>query len=118
MRSTQDVFDHHLACFAAGDLEGILSDFFEQSVVMTPLGLLRGPSEIRPFFEAVLAEFGEPGTQFTAHQTFVEGDCAFITWDAETSANRYEAANDTFVIRDGRIAVQTFSAKITPKRPA
>ena len=118
MRSTQDVFDHHLACFAAGDLEGILSDFGEQSVLMTPLGLLRGPSEIRTFFEAVLAEFSAPGTQFTPHQMLVEGDCAFAAWDAETSANKYEGACDTFVIRDGRIAVQTFSAKVTSKRPA
>ncbi|HUQ81827.1 MAG TPA: nuclear transport factor 2 family protein [Gemmatimonadaceae bacterium] len=118
MRSTQDVFDHHLACFAANDLEGILSDFTEQSVLMTPLGVLRGPAEIRSFFEAVLAEFGAPGTKFTPHQMLVEGDCAFAAWDAETSANRYEAASDTFVIRDGRIAVQTFSARVTPKRSA
>jgi len=117
MRSTKDVFDHHLACFAAGDLEGTLSDFSEQSVLMTPLGALRGPSEIRTFFEAAYAEFGEPGTQFTARQMLVEGDCAFIAWDGETSANKYEGASDTFVIRDGQIAVQTFSAKVTAKGP-
>ena len=115
MRSTQDVFEHHLACFAASDLEGTLSDFTEQSVLMTPLGALRGLSELRKFFEAILAEFGAPGTQFKAHQTLVEGECAFIAWDAETSVNKYEGASDTFLVRDGRIAVQTFSAKVTPK---
>ena len=115
MSLTKDVFEHHLACFAAGDLEGILSEYTEQSVLMTPLGPFRGLPEIRRFFEAVYAEFGAPGTQFTQHQTLIEGDCAFIAWDAETSANKYEAASDTFVIRDGRIAVQTFWAKVTPK---
>jgi ketosteroid isomerase-like protein len=115
MRSTKDVFEHHLACFANSDLEGTLSDFTEQSVLMTPLGALRGLSEIRGFFETAYAEFGAPGTKFTAHQMLVDGDCAFIAWDAETSANKYEGASDTFIIRDGRIAVQTFSAKVTPK---
>jgi ketosteroid isomerase-like protein len=115
MRSTQDVFDHHLACFASSDLEGTLGDFTEQSVLMTPLGAVRGLAGLRQFFETVYAEFGAPGTQFTAHQMLVDGDCAFIAWDAETSANKYEGASDTFLIRDGRIGVQTFSAKITPK---
>jgi hypothetical protein len=116
MRSTKDVFDHHLACFAAGDLEGTLSDFSEQSVLMTPLGAIRGLTELRRFFEAVYTEFAEPGARFTTHQMLIEGDCAFVAWDAESSANTYEGASDTFVIRDGRIAVQTFSAKVTAKR--
>jgi len=116
MSSTQKVFEHHLASFAAGDLEGTLSDYTDQSVLMTPLGAIRGLPGIRKFFEVAYAAFREPGTQFTTHQTLVEGDCAFIAWDAETSANKYEGACDTFIIRDGRIAVQTFSAKVTPKR--
>jgi ketosteroid isomerase-like protein len=115
MPSTQDVLNHHLGCFGASDLEGTLSDFTEQSVLMTPLGALRGLGEIRSFFETAYAEFGQPGTKFTLHQMLVEGDCAFVAWDAETVANKYEAASDTFLIRDGRIEVQTFSAKITPK---
>ena len=51
-------------------------------------------------------------------QLIVEGDCAFVCWDAETADHRYEGASDTFVIRDGRIAVQTFSAKVMAKNSA
>ena len=46
---------------------------------------------------------------------FVEGDCAFIVWDAETADNKFEDASDTFVIRDGKILVQTYAGKVTRK---
>ena len=116
MRSTQDVLNHHLACFAASDLEATLTDYSGDSVVMTPDGAIHGLGDIRAFFEGAYAEFGQPGTKFTMRQMLVDGDCAFIVWEAETSANTFELATDTFVVRDGRIAVQTFAAKITPKR--
>ena len=115
MSRTQAVLEHHLQCLGSGDLDGILADYAPTSVVMMPEGILRGPAEIRPFFSAVLAEFGQPGTTFAMKKVLVEGDCAFIYWDAETPDNRYESATDTFVIRDGQIAVQTFAAKVTPR---
>jgi hypothetical protein len=45
----------------------------------------------------------------------VEGDYAYIVWTAETADNVYELATDTFVVRDGKIAAQSFAGKITPK---
>ena len=115
MPSTQEILNHHLACFAASDVEGILADYSEESVLLSPQGALKGLAALRTFFETAFADFGQPGTQFKMNQMLVDGDCAFIAWDAETSASNYEAATDTFVIRDGRIAVQTIGAKITPK---
>lgn len=50
------------------------------------------------------------------HQQYVEGDYAHILWKAETADNCYDAATDTFVVRDGKIVVQSFAAKISPKR--
>jgi ketosteroid isomerase-like protein len=116
MRSTREVLDHHLQCFSVGDLEGTLGDFAEDSVMLTPEGALRGIPAIREFFTRVYAEFGQPGTSATVRQLLVEGDCAFIYWDAETPDHTYESASDTFLIRDGKIAVQTFAAKITSNK--
>ena len=115
MSRPEDVLQHHLQCFGSGDLDGLLADYTPTSVLMTPQGILRGPAELRSFFSAVIGEFGQPGTTFEMKKVLVDGDCAFIFWEAETAANRYEAATDTFVIRDGRIAVQTFAAKVTAK---
>jgi hypothetical protein len=45
----------------------------------------------------------------------VDGDTAYIVWKAETADNRYELGTDTFVVKDGKIAIQTFAGKISPK---
>ena len=114
MTTTQSVLDHHLQCFGSGDLDGIMSDFSSDAALLLPDGALRGDN-IRDFFTAAFAEFSKPGTTMEMKQLLVHGDCAFIVWTAETPDNRYESANDTFVVRDGKIVVQTFAAKVTPK---
>ena len=116
MSSTRAVLDHHLQCFGSCDLDGILSDYTDDSVLLMPEGALKGRSAIREFFVGAFAEFGRPGTTFELKSMHVEGDYAFIFWDAETADHRFEAATDTFVVRDGRIALQSYAAKITPKR--
>jgi hypothetical protein len=115
MSSTRAVLDHHLQCFGSCDLDGILTDYTDDSVLLMPEGALKGRSAIREFFVGAFAEFGQPGTTFEMKSMHVEGDYAFIFWDAETVDHRFEAATDTFVVRDGRIALQSYAAKITPK---
>lgn len=124
MASTKEVLDHHLKCFAEGDLEGILSDYAPGAVLFTPDGPLKGADAIRPLFQAMVAEFGKPGAPaefgkpgatFSLEQQFIEGDYAYILWSAETVDNVYEMGTDTFVVRDGKIVAQSFTGKVTPK---
>jgi ketosteroid isomerase-like protein len=116
MASTKDVVDRHLEFFGKGNLKGILSDYAAGAVLFTPDGPLRGADAIRPFFQAMIAEFGKPDSAFSMKRQFVEGDYAYILWTAETADNVYEVGTDTFVVRDGKIAAQSFAGKITPKR--
>jgi ketosteroid isomerase-like protein len=116
MASTKDVVDNHLKCFGEGDLKGILSDYAPGAVLFTPDGPLKGADAIRPLFEAMIAEFAKPGAVFSMKRQSVEGDYAYILWTAETADNVYEVGTDTFVVRDGKIVVQSFAGKITPKR--
>ena len=116
MASTKDVLHRHLKCFGEGDLKGILSDYAPGAVLFTSDGPLKGAEAIRPLFQALIAEFGKPGAAFNMKQQFVEGDYGYILWDAETADNVYEMATDTFVVRDGKIVAQSYTARITPKR--
>ena len=116
MGSTKDVLDNHLKSFWEGNLEGILSDYAPGAVLFTPEGPLRGIDAIRSLFQAMLAEFGKPGAAFSLKQQFVEGDYAYILWTAETADNVYEMATDTFVVREGKIVIQSFAGRIVPKR--
>jgi len=115
MATTQDVLENHLKCFGEGNLEGILSDYAPGAILFTPDGPLRGRDQIRSLFTAMLAEFGKPGAAFSMRQQFVEGDYAFILWTAETADNVYELGTDTFVVRDGKITVQSFAGKTTAR---
>jgi ketosteroid isomerase-like protein len=115
MTSTKDVLDRHLQNFMAGDLESILSDYANEAVLFTPDGPLKGTGEIGTLFQRLLAEFGKPGTAFSMKQTFFAGDYAYILWTAETADNVYELATDTFVVRNGKIAAQSFAAKVTAR---
>ena len=116
MASTKDVLDHHLKCFGEGDLEGILSDYAHNAVLFTEDGPRKGTDAIRPLFQAMVAEFRKPKAIFTMKQQFVEGDYAYILWSAETADNVYELGTDTFVVREGKIVVQSFAGRIVPKR--
>lgn len=115
MATTQDVLANHLKCFGAGDLDGILSDYARDAILVTPDGPLKGVDEIRPLFVSMIEEFQKPGATFRMQRQFVDGDFAYILWTAETADNVYELGTDTFVVRDGKIAVQTFTGKTTPR---
>ena len=115
MASTKDVADHQLRCFGEGDLKGVLSDHAPGAVLFTPDAPLRGVDAMRPLFQAMIAEFGKPGAAFSLKRQSVEGDYAYILWTAETADNVYEVGTDTFVVRDGKIAAQSFTGKIMPK---
>ena len=115
MPSTKDVLDHHMSCFGAGDLTGILSDYAPDAVLFTPNGPLKGIDAIRPLFQSIFAEFGKLGTTFHMMQQTVDGEFAYIVWTAETANNMYDLGTDTFVIRNGKIVAQSFACKMTPK---
>ena len=114
--STEEVLNHHLQSFGAGDVEGILSDYTEGAFVIAPDGsVFTSQAQMRQLYEALVSEFGKPGASFSLDQTVIQDDVAYITWSAETADNVYEFATDTFVVVDGKIRAQTLAGKITPK---
>ncbi len=115
MNSTKDVLDNHLKNFNEGDVNGVLADYASDAVLFTPHGPLKGSEAMRPLFRSLIAEFKKPGATFTMKHQSIEGDYAYIIWSAETADNVYEFATDTFFVRNGKIAAQSFAAKITPK---
>lgn len=115
-KSTDDILNHHLQSFGAGDLNGVLEDYTDTSIIITPTGaVLRGPQQIKPLFEAFFKEFAKPGASFNLNQRVVDREVAYISWTAETADNVYELGTDTFFIRNGKIEAQTLAAKATSK---
>lgn len=105
--STQDTLARHLHAFTKG-IEAIMRDYTESSVLFTPQGPLTGLESIRAFFAGFLADSPpELLAAMTLVRQDIAGDIAYILWKAEPFI---PLATDTFVIRDGKILVQTFAA--------
>ena len=115
MDTTKDVLNHHIQSFGEGNLNGILSDYASNAVMFTPNGPLEGVEAIKNLFKGLLAEFAKPGSSFKLNHESVKGDYAYILWTAETADNIYDMVTDTLVVKDGKIVVQSFAAKILPK---
>lgn len=111
-----NVLDHHLTAFGNLDLEEILADYTDESILFTPNGVVRGLTEVKSLFEGFFEEFGKPGASFELHTKIVEGEMAYIIWAAETADNVYEYATDTFLVEDAKITRQSFAGKITRKK--
>jgi len=116
MESTKDVLEHHTKALRGGDLNDVLADYASDAVLFTKDAALKGLDAIRPVFAAIISEFSKPGMTINRTQQLIEGDYAYIVWTAETADNIYEIATDTFVVRDGKIVAQSFTAKVTPKK--
>jgi len=92
-----------------------MTDYSADALFFAAEGALRGPGAIRAVFEKMFNEFAKPGASIASKQQLVEGDYAYLVWTAETADNSYELASDTFVIQNGSIRLQAFTAKIRPK---
>lgn len=105
-RTTQAVFDHHLQAFSKG-LDAIVSDYTEASTLVLQDRTIRGLAGIRTFFDAFLTGV-QPGfwEAFRIVRQEVSGDVAYLAWDAKPFVG---LATDTFVVRDGKILVQTYT---------
>jgi ketosteroid isomerase-like protein len=115
MSSTNEILDRHMATFGKQDIAGVLADYAPDAVMFTPQGARQGQQALRGVFEQLFEEWAKPGVAFTLNQRIVDGNHAYIFWNAETADNRYEGATDAFVIADGKIVAHFFAGKITPK---
>lgn len=104
-RTPQEIFQHHAEVLIAGDLEGIVSDYSDDAVFITPNGVLRGKDGVREGFTKLLSDV--PNAEWDVPTQIFEGDVLFIEWSAKAAGSRVEDGIDTFVFRDGQIAVQT-----------
>jgi hypothetical protein len=105
--STHAVLENHLKAFGEG-IEAILADYTNDSIVITPDATYRGLAEIRDFFTAFVEALPEGlWDAFTMKRQEVVGEVAYILWEANPW---FPLGTDTFVVREGKIAFQTFAA--------
>ena len=112
-RTPQEIFDHHVQALGAEDLDGIVSDYADDAIFVTPDGVLRGKDGVRQGFVKLIGDV--PGAQWELPTMIFEDDVMLLEWKAESKNVRVEDGIDTFVFRDGLIRVQTVRYTLIPK---
>lgn len=112
-RTPQEVFQHHAEVLIAGDLDGIVSDYADDALFITPDGVKHGKDGVREGFVKLLSDV--PQADWDVPTQIFEDDVLFIEWKAESEHARVEDGIDTFVFRDGMIRVQTVRYTAVPK---
>jgi len=105
--------DARLAAFQRGDVNTVIGMYRDDAVIITPQGQVKGAA-IAAMMVALFDEFAQPGTTFELLYRHETGDVANFVWKAKTRKTVYEFCAETYVLKDGKIAVQTFSAQTRP----
>ena len=111
-RSPQEVFQHHAQALGAEDLDGIVSDYSDDALFITPDGIRRGKEGVRAGFVQLLGDV--PGASWELPTQLYEDDVLLLEWKAESEKTMVEDGIDTFVFRDGLIRAQTVRYTLTP----
>ncbi|WP_162415530.1 nuclear transport factor 2 family protein [Cyclobacterium roseum] len=106
---TEAVLDHHWETFINNDLEGVMEDYTEESILITPNGTYSGLEEIRGNFVNAFKAFPSQGADLTLNQSLAVKDVGYILWEANTPEFNLTYATDTFIIRNGKILRQTYA---------
>jgi ketosteroid isomerase-like protein len=112
-RTPQEVFAHHARALGAGNLDEIVADYADDSVVITPGGVMRGKDGVRAAFVKLLDDL--PNAAWDLKTQILEGDVLFLEWVADSAVSRADDGVDTFLFRDGMIAVQTIRYSLHAK---
>jgi ketosteroid isomerase-like protein len=112
-RTPEEIFQHHAEALGAGDLDGIVADYTDDAVFITPAGVKRGLDGVREAFTQLLADV--PNAAWDLKTLIFDGDVLFLEWAADAGATRVDDGIDTFVFSDGLIRVQT--VRYTVLRP-
>lgn len=87
------------------DLDGIVSDYAEDALFITPEGVRAGKDGVREGFVKLLGDL--PGASWELPTQIFENDILLLEWKAESKNTKADDGIDTFVFRDGLIRVQT-----------
>jgi hypothetical protein len=105
-RSTQDVFQSHLRLRSAHAVEEDLSENYADDVVLLcEFGVLHGRDAIRRSADRLAWQVKNAKFEYVTQ--FVSGEYAFLRWRATSPDMRIEEGADSFVIRNGRIVMQS-----------
>ena len=99
------VVEHHMQAGNNRNLEAMLSDYAADAILVSPDGVVKGKQAIRSAFAKMMTQ--EPYPVITPDKKIYEGNVGYIVWTANAGQANELHGSDTFILRDGKIVVQT-----------
>ena len=103
---------HHLESFQHNDLDAVISDYTNESILITQDAMYTGPEEIKIFFAGLMTHFPKQKSSFALDKVVANGGLVYIVWHANTPSLNVALGSDTFVIKDDKIHQQTFVGQL------
>lgn len=104
-RTPKEIFTAHVAALASGNIEGVLANRDDDSVLITAERTYKGRAEIGAFFGKLIAEL--PRAEWGLDAEVYQQNVLYIEWTAKSEKHNVSDGVDTFVFQDGLIAIQT-----------
>jgi len=102
----------HLGSFQDNDLKTLLSDYTEESVLITQEKTYKGPKEIETFFKELIVHFPRKNFRMNLDNLVSHGSLVYIVWHAKTPSLDVVVGSDTFLLKEGKISEQTFVGQL------
>ncbi|MBD2409365.1 hypothetical protein FACHB389_32105 [Nostoc calcicola FACHB-389] len=112
---TQRVWQKHIEAWDASDLDAIMEDYTEESVMILNNLMLEGTKAIRNVFANLFKLFNDGDNKI--EPAVIEGEVIYIIWNFKPRAENGKSyfGTDTFVVQDGIIKYQTIASELYKK---
>ena len=114
---TQSVWEEHIAAWDANDLDAIMKDYTEESVMILNNSMLKGTEAIRNVFAKLFELFNNGHNEIA--RAVITGEVIYITWNFTPQAENGNSyfGTDSFFVQDGIIKYQTIASELYKKYP-
>ena len=121
--TTTQVLQQHIDAVKERNLNDIARDYAEDAVFIAvssnsegklEKSFVNGKEPIKALFQSVFTNVLTSGSSMEFTNKIVEGEVAYITWSARSTLFIIPAATDTFLIKDGKIVLQTGFTILNP----
>lgn len=109
---SKDLLQSHLNSFLENNLDALITDYTNESILIAQDTSYTGIEEIKGFFAGLIPHFPKQKSSFELDKTVIKDDLIYIVWHGKTPSLDVPFATDTFIVKNGKIRQQTFAGQL------
>ena len=110
-RTAEEIFAHHGQALGVGQLDDIIDDFSDDSILIVNDEVLRGKDGARAVFTQLLEDV--PEAEWDLDAVFAD-EVMYLEWKARSADRHVDDGVDTFIFDNDKIRVQTVKYSVHP----